>query len=81
MRGAVQALTQLGMLPWLNGMCAANDEVDRLYASRTDERSEREASKGITAPCGWLRPIGKQPSRAKARPSDTTASLRKTYPP
>jgi hypothetical protein len=43
---AVQALTQLGMLPWLNGMCAANDEVDRLYASRTDERSEREASKG-----------------------------------
>ena len=43
---AVQAITQLGMLPWLNGMCAANDEVERLYSSRTEERSEREASKG-----------------------------------
>ena len=29
---AVQAITQLGMLPWLNGMCAANDEVERLLS-------------------------------------------------
>ena len=34
------------MLPWLNAMCAANDEVERLYSSRTDERSACEAAKG-----------------------------------
>lgn len=45
-QAAVEALTSLGMLPWLNAMCAANDEVDRLYSSRTDERSAREAAKG-----------------------------------
>ena len=43
---AVEAITSLGMLPWLNAMCAANDEVDRLYSSRTDERAGREAAKG-----------------------------------
>ena len=41
-----EAITTLDKLPWLNAMCAANDEVDRLYSSRTDERAGREAAKG-----------------------------------
>ena len=45
-QAAVEAVTQLGMLPWLNAMCAANDEVDCLYSNRTDERAGREAAKG-----------------------------------
>lgn len=43
---AVEAITALGMLPWLNALMAANDEVDELYKHRTSERGDREASAG-----------------------------------
>ena len=42
----MEAITALGMLRWLNALCAANDEVDELYKHRTGERGEREASAG-----------------------------------
>ena len=41
---AVEAITALGMLRWLNALMAANDEVDELYKHRTGERGERAAS-------------------------------------
>ena len=42
----VESTTALGMLPWLNALVAANDEVDRLYTHRTGERGDRSASMG-----------------------------------
>ena len=43
---AVEAITALGMLPWLNALAAANDEVDHLYWHRTTERGDRAAATG-----------------------------------
>ena len=42
----VEAITALGMLPWLTALMAANDEVDQLYSHRTGERGERAAAAG-----------------------------------
>lgn len=42
----VEAITALGMLPWLNALMAANDEVDQLYSHRTGERGDRAAAAG-----------------------------------
>ena len=42
----VEAITALGMLPWLNALMAANDEVDTLYFHRTGERGDRSAAAG-----------------------------------
>ena len=43
---AVESITALGMLPWLNALVEANNEVDRLYFHRTGERGERAAAAG-----------------------------------
>lgn len=45
-QAAVEAITALGMLPWLNALAAANDEVDQLYWHRTTERGDRAAATG-----------------------------------
>ena len=61
---AVEAITALGMLPWLNALMAANDELDELYKHRTSERGDREASAGVTAPCGGSPPVGTRTRRS-----------------
>lgn len=43
---AVEAITALGMLQWLNALFAANDEVDTLYTHRMGERGERASEAG-----------------------------------
>ena len=53
---AVEAITALGMLPWLNALMAANDELDELYKHRTSER--------ISAPCGGSPPVGTRTRRS-----------------
>lgn len=55
----------------LNGEKKAKESKKKLYPPTSVARSfcEAKVARRVTAPCGWLRPIGKQPSLATARPS------------
>ena len=63
-----------------------NEEVDRVKRDlqglklhrawrRVASNCNAEKQSGVTAPCGWARPIGKRPSRAEREPREAEICL------